>query len=191
MVLRYDPETHEVVICPVWGQRSDGIPSIRVRPTLQVQIGRELFTPQQRILSGVENFAVTVEFRSRHPWRLLSSHGSSAGDISASIRPRETSSAVGRWCHCVRQIAPGSEIGRVSGFAFRCWFHRWVPDQVLAGGRPPTGLRHLGVARRVGGRRGSMGQPVVLTSLPSADTTHQTVFTPWPLTSPGALSGVK
>jgi hypothetical protein len=67
MVLRYDPETHEAVICSVWGQSTDWVRSIRVRPTLQVQIGRESFTPQQRILSGEEGFAVTVEFRRRHP----------------------------------------------------------------------------------------------------------------------------
>jgi hypothetical protein len=71
-VLRYDPETHEAVICSVWGQSTDWVRSIRVRPTLQVQIGRESFTPQQRILSGEEGFAVTVE--SDADTRRLGSH---------------------------------------------------------------------------------------------------------------------
>jgi hypothetical protein len=70
MVLRYDPETYEAVICSVWGQSTDWVRNIRVRPALQVQIGRESFTPEQRFLSDDESFVVTVEFRRRHPWRL-------------------------------------------------------------------------------------------------------------------------
>jgi hypothetical protein len=35
-----------------------------------VQIGRESFTPEQRFLSEDESFAVAVDFRRRHPWRL-------------------------------------------------------------------------------------------------------------------------
>jgi len=70
MVLRYKPETREAVICSVWGQNTDWIRNIRVRPALQVQIGRESFTPEQRFLSEDESFAVSVEFRRRHPWRL-------------------------------------------------------------------------------------------------------------------------
>lgn len=48
----------------------DGIRNIRVRPALQVQIGRESFAPEQRFLSADESFAVAVEFRRRHPGRL-------------------------------------------------------------------------------------------------------------------------
>jgi deazaflavin-dependent oxidoreductase (nitroreductase family) len=70
MALRYDPETHEAVICSVWGPNTDWVRNIRVRPALQVQIGRESFTPEQRFLSEEESFAVAVEFRRRHPWRL-------------------------------------------------------------------------------------------------------------------------
>jgi hypothetical protein len=39
MALRYDPETHEAVICSAWGQNTDWVRNIRVRPALQVQIG--------------------------------------------------------------------------------------------------------------------------------------------------------
>jgi hypothetical protein len=70
MALRYDPETHEAVVCSVWGQKADWIRNIRVRPALRVQIGRESFTPEQRFLSEEESFAVAVGFRRRHPWRL-------------------------------------------------------------------------------------------------------------------------
>jgi deazaflavin-dependent oxidoreductase (nitroreductase family) len=70
MALTYDSEAHEAVICSVWGQKTDWIRNIRVHPAVQVQIGRESFTPEQRFLSEDESFAVAVEFRRRHPWRL-------------------------------------------------------------------------------------------------------------------------
>ena len=70
MVLSYDPETQEAVICSAWGQDTDWIRNIRVRPALQVQIGRESFAPEQRFLSADESFAVAVEFRRQHPRRL-------------------------------------------------------------------------------------------------------------------------
>jgi deazaflavin-dependent oxidoreductase (nitroreductase family) len=70
MALTYDPATQEAVICSVWGERADWVRNIRVRPALQVRIGRESFTPEQRFLTEDERFDVTVEFRRRHPWRL-------------------------------------------------------------------------------------------------------------------------
>ena len=70
MVLRYDPDTHEAVIFSAWGQDADWIHNIRAHPALQVQIGRESFTPQQRFLSEDESLAVVAGFRLRHPWRL-------------------------------------------------------------------------------------------------------------------------
>jgi deazaflavin-dependent oxidoreductase (nitroreductase family) len=70
MVLRYDRQTHEAVICSGWGPGADWIRNIRVRPALQVQIGRESFTPQQRFLSEEESLAVVAEFGRRHPGRL-------------------------------------------------------------------------------------------------------------------------
>jgi deazaflavin-dependent oxidoreductase (nitroreductase family) len=70
MVLHYDPQTREAVICSVWGPNTDWIKNIRARPALQVQIGAESFTPKQRFLSEDESFAVAADFRRRHPWRL-------------------------------------------------------------------------------------------------------------------------
>jgi deazaflavin-dependent oxidoreductase (nitroreductase family) len=40
MVLRYDVETHEAVICSGWGPTTDWIRNIRARPALKVTIGR-------------------------------------------------------------------------------------------------------------------------------------------------------
>jgi deazaflavin-dependent oxidoreductase (nitroreductase family) len=70
MVLRYDRRTREAVICSAWGQDTDWIRNIRVRPALQVQIGRESFTPEQRFLSEEESLAVVAGFRRAHPGRL-------------------------------------------------------------------------------------------------------------------------
>jgi deazaflavin-dependent oxidoreductase (nitroreductase family) len=69
MVLKYDPQTHEAVIFSAWGQDTDWIRNIRARPALQVQIGRESFTPQQRFLSEDESLTVVAGFVRRHPWR--------------------------------------------------------------------------------------------------------------------------
>ena len=70
MVLRYDRRTREAVICSAWGADTDWVRNIRVRPALQVQIGRESFIPQQRFLSEEESLAVVAEFWHRHPGRL-------------------------------------------------------------------------------------------------------------------------
>jgi deazaflavin-dependent oxidoreductase (nitroreductase family) len=69
MVLHYDLETHEAVICSGWGSTTDWIRNIRERPALEVRIGRESFTPQQRFLDEDESYTVTVEFCLRHPAR--------------------------------------------------------------------------------------------------------------------------
>jgi deazaflavin-dependent oxidoreductase (nitroreductase family) len=69
MVLRYDARTREAVICSAWGQDADWIRNIQARPALQVQIGRDSFTPQQRFLSEDEGLAVLAGFRRRHRQR--------------------------------------------------------------------------------------------------------------------------
>ena len=70
MALTYDPQTQEAVICSVWGENTNWVRNLRVRPAVQVQIGRDSFTPEQRFLTNDESFAVAIEFRHRHPWRL-------------------------------------------------------------------------------------------------------------------------
>ena len=69
MVVKYDPYTHEAVICSAWGTDADWIRNIQARSALQVRIGRDCFTPQQRFLSEAESLAVVAEFRRRHPPR--------------------------------------------------------------------------------------------------------------------------
>jgi deazaflavin-dependent oxidoreductase (nitroreductase family) len=69
MVLNYDPHTREEGICSAWGQDTDWIRNIRARPALQVQVGRESFTPEQRFLSEDESVAVMAGFQRRHPHR--------------------------------------------------------------------------------------------------------------------------
>ena len=70
MVLRYDPETREAVICSAWGQDADWVRNIRARPAVRVQIGQDSFTPQLRFLSEEESVDVMAEFGRRHPGRL-------------------------------------------------------------------------------------------------------------------------
>ena len=69
MVLRYAPGTHEAVICSAWGPDTDWLRNIQARPAVQIQIGRESFTPQQRFLSEEESLAVVAGFRHEHPGR--------------------------------------------------------------------------------------------------------------------------
>ena len=54
MILRYNRQTREAVICSAWGKDTDWIRNIRARPALLVQIGRESFTPDQPFLSEDE-----------------------------------------------------------------------------------------------------------------------------------------
>lgn len=70
MVLSYDPQSREAVICSAWGKETDWIRNIRAHPALEVQIGRESFTPDQRFLSEDESVAVVTGFQRRHPHRL-------------------------------------------------------------------------------------------------------------------------
>jgi deazaflavin-dependent oxidoreductase (nitroreductase family) len=69
MVVRYDPQTHEAVICSAWGKDSDWIRNLRAHPALKVQLGRKVFTPGQRFLSAEESMAVLAGFQHRHPYR--------------------------------------------------------------------------------------------------------------------------
>jgi hypothetical protein len=70
MMLSEDKATGEAVICSVWGPRTDWIRNFHAHPAVRVQIGRESFVPQHRFLTDEEAFAVGVEFRRRHPWRV-------------------------------------------------------------------------------------------------------------------------
>jgi len=70
MVLRYHPETGEVVIMSGWGPNADWVLNLRAGPALQVQLGRRKFTPVHRFLTAEEAFDVAARFCADHPWRL-------------------------------------------------------------------------------------------------------------------------
>jgi deazaflavin-dependent oxidoreductase (nitroreductase family) len=70
MVLRYDPDAREAVICAGWGPDTDWVRNLRAGPAARVRLGRESFTPQHRFLSEEEAFGVAVQFRREHPRRL-------------------------------------------------------------------------------------------------------------------------
>jgi deazaflavin-dependent oxidoreductase (nitroreductase family) len=94
MVLRYDPGTGEAVICSAWGPDTDWIRNIRARPALQVQLGREAFTPRQRFLSEEESLAVVAGFRREHPGRVRLLSGILGwGDLRSDTAVREFVSA--------------------------------------------------------------------------------------------------
>lgn len=70
MTLQFDPDTHEAVICSVWGENTDWIRNIRAHPARKVEIGSESFEPEQRFLSEGESVKVATDFRRRHRWRV-------------------------------------------------------------------------------------------------------------------------
>ena len=70
MVLRYDPDAREAVICAGWGPDTDWVRNLRAGSAARVRLGRESFTPQHRFLSDEEAFDVAVQFRREHPRRM-------------------------------------------------------------------------------------------------------------------------
>jgi deazaflavin-dependent oxidoreductase (nitroreductase family) len=89
MVLAEDPATREAVICSVWGARTDWIRNLRAGPAFRVQIGRQSFVPEHRFLSEEEAFAVGLEFRRRHPWRVLVIRQALGVDLRSDAEMRE------------------------------------------------------------------------------------------------------
>ena len=64
--------------------------NLRAHPALQIQIGREIYLPEQRFLSEDEAVAVAVAFRQRHPSRLrLFATILGWGDLSTEAAVRE------------------------------------------------------------------------------------------------------
>jgi deazaflavin-dependent oxidoreductase (nitroreductase family) len=70
MVLADNRATGEVAICSGWGPAADWLRNLHARRAQEVCIGRERFVPDHRFLTEDEAFAVGVEFRRQHPWRL-------------------------------------------------------------------------------------------------------------------------
>jgi hypothetical protein len=70
MVLRYDADAREAVICAAWGPDTDWVRNLRAGAAARVRLGRESFTPQHRFLSEDEAFDAAARFRREHPRRL-------------------------------------------------------------------------------------------------------------------------
>ena len=70
MVLRYDGASGEAVIVAGWGPETDWYRNVQAHPAVQVQLGGQTFTPQQRFLTDEEAFDVVVQFRREHPHRV-------------------------------------------------------------------------------------------------------------------------
>ena len=70
MVLAYDADAREAVICAAWGPDTDWVRNLRAGTATQVRLGRESFVPQHRFLPEHEAFDVAVQFRREHPRRL-------------------------------------------------------------------------------------------------------------------------
>lgn len=67
MVPAEDRTTGEVVICSVWGPRTDWVRNLRAQPALMVRIGGQSYVPQHRFLSDEEAFVVGATFRPSAP----------------------------------------------------------------------------------------------------------------------------
>jgi deazaflavin-dependent oxidoreductase (nitroreductase family) len=90
MVLTFDPEKREAVVCSAWGPDTEWMRNLRAHPALQIQIGRETFVPTQRFLSEDEAVTTWTEFRDRHPWRLRLIAGILGwGDVGSEANVRE------------------------------------------------------------------------------------------------------
>lgn len=77
-VVRYDKQTRTSIVISAWGERSDWYRNVQKTPALQIQIDRERYVPDQRILTTDETereLAVYVEH-----------HGLSARLISRILR---------------------------------------------------------------------------------------------------------
>ncbi len=70
MVLHYDEETREAVICAAWGPETDWFRNLRAGPATEVRLGRDRYAPQHWFLTADEALDVAVAFRRDHPHRL-------------------------------------------------------------------------------------------------------------------------
>ena len=70
MVLTYDPETREAVVCSAWGPGTEWMRNLRAQPALEIRVGADRYVPEQRFLTEDEAVAAALEFQRTHPWRL-------------------------------------------------------------------------------------------------------------------------
>ncbi len=66
-VVHYDPVTQECIVMSGYGTQSDWYRNIQVQPAVEVQVGRQRYRPQQRMLSSQETLAILEEYQRHHP----------------------------------------------------------------------------------------------------------------------------
>ncbi len=67
-VVHYDPSTQECIVMSGYGTQSDWYRNIQAQPAIAVQVGRQRYTPQQRMLLAEETLHVLEEYQRHHPW---------------------------------------------------------------------------------------------------------------------------
>lgn len=65
-VLDYLPETHEVFVVSGFGRRADWLRNIEAAPAVHLQVGRDGFAPDHRLLAAEEAVAVLAGYEQRH-----------------------------------------------------------------------------------------------------------------------------
>lgn len=68
-VVHFDPSTQECIVMSGYGTQSDWYRNIEAHPAIQVQVGRQRYTPRQRMLSAEETLHILQEYQRHHPWR--------------------------------------------------------------------------------------------------------------------------
>ncbi|MDQ2903510.1 MAG: nitroreductase family deazaflavin-dependent oxidoreductase [Ktedonobacteraceae bacterium] len=66
-VVSYDPATQECLVIAGYGVHSDWYRNIQVHPAIEVQIGCQRYTPQQRLFSSEETMHLLEEYQRHHP----------------------------------------------------------------------------------------------------------------------------
>lgn len=88
MVLSYDKQSGEAVICRGWD--TDWYRNLEAHPATNVKVGSESFRPEQRFLTEDEAYQVGLQFRREHPYRMrLISRVLGWGDMRDDARIRE------------------------------------------------------------------------------------------------------
>lgn len=65
-VLQYRPDSRELAVLSGFGRRSDWLRNIEAGPAVRVQVGRESFPPEHRVLPPAEAAAVLADYEDRN-----------------------------------------------------------------------------------------------------------------------------
>ena len=70
-VVRYDPANRESVVVSAWGERADWYRNTRAGRAIEVETGRERYTPMHRFLGPEEAHATIMDYERDHPWLIV------------------------------------------------------------------------------------------------------------------------